>query len=61
MSRMMKTLISGLLENGMHIGSSMSKAAIKKIEKVGFGDSSIELLLHHLVELDEFEEKTTSS
>ena len=57
MSRMMKTLISGLLANGMLLGSSTSKAAIKKIKKVGFGDPSIELLLHHLVELDEFEEK----
>ena len=55
--RMMKTLISGLLANEMLIGSSMSKVAIKKIEQVGFADPSIELLLHHLVELDEFEEK----
>ena len=54
-------LISGLLENGMLIGSSMSKTAIKKIEQVGFADPSIERLLHHLVELDEYEEKTTSS
>ena len=57
MSRMMKTLTSGLLANEMLIGSSMSKVAIKKIEQVGFADPSIERLLHHLVELDEYEEK----
>ena len=33
------------------------ESCYQKIEQVGFGDSSIELLLHHLVELDEFEEK----
>ena len=37
------------------------ESCYQKIKKVGFGDPSIELLLHHLVELDEFEEKTTSS
>ena len=33
------------------------ESCYQKIKKVGFGDPSIELLLHHLVELDEFEEK----
>ena len=33
------------------------ESCYQKIEQVGFADPSIELLLHHLVELDEFEEK----
>ena len=57
MSRMMKTLTSGLLANEMLIGSSMSKSCYQKIEQVGFADPSIELLLHHLVELDDLKRK----
>ena len=33
------------------------ESCYQKIDKDGFGDPSIESLLHHLVELDEFEEK----
>ena len=33
------------------------ESCYQKIDQEGFGDPGIELLLHHLVELDEFEEK----
>ena len=57
MSRMMKTLISGLLAKRDAYRKLYVESCYQKIEQVGFGDPSIELLLHHLVELDEFEEK----
>ena len=50
----------GLLVNGVLISNSISKAVIKRLTKVGLGDPGIELLLHHLVELDEFEEKLSA-